>query len=38
MPVLKQANHQLLKGEIKPEMQFDAKLEQVEDSSSEDDE
>lgn len=36
MPQLQQANQQLLQQEIKPEMRIDAKMETVEDSSSED--
>lgn len=38
IPVLKQANNELVKQDIKPEQQFDARLEAVEDSSSSSDE
>lgn len=38
IPVLKQSNNELFKQDIKPEQQFDAKLEAVEDSSSSEDE
>ena len=36
--MLKQSNNELFKQDIKPEQQFDAKLEAVEDSSSSEDE
>lgn len=38
MPILKQSNQQLMAQELKPEQRIDAKLEELEDSSSSDSE